>query len=100
MSIRTFLFCDVCNPRGIRCPEQRRDMRRRDFMGRRITDARAWFEGDTAQAIEQGHWVEIEGGFYYCPSCVAKGLSVDNPQREVTRGPQTFVFCDMFCLQI
>ena len=94
MSIRTFLFCDVCNPKGIRCPEQRRDMRRRDTNGRRATDARSWYEGDPALAVEEDHWVAMDGGSYLCPGCSAKGLTPDNPDKEA-RGLQTFVFCDL-----
>ena len=94
MSTRTFLFCDVCNPKGIRCPEQRRDMRRRDTQGRRATDDRAWYEGSPEQAVEDGNWVAVDGGFYLCPSCSAKGLTVDNPNKE-NKGQQTFIFCDL-----
>ena len=57
MSIRTFIFCDVCNPLGIRCPEKRRDVHRDPLIGRRHTDGRAWIEGDSAYAVERG-WVD------------------------------------------
>lgn len=94
MSIRTFLFCDVCNPRGIRTPEQRRDMQRRDTHGRRISDGRSWFEGDLEQAVNENDWVATEAGLYVCPSCDAKGLRADNVNRESTSGLRSFVFCD------
>jgi hypothetical protein len=94
MSIRTFLFCDVCNPRGIRAPEQRRDMRHRETDGRRISDARSWFEGDAAQAVNENNWVALDSGLYVCPSCNAKGLSADNMNRGSKSGLRSFVFCD------
>ena len=96
MSIRSFLFCDVCNPMRIRSPEQRRD-RRQDGRksGRRITDARSWIESTSEQAVAEFFWVVLEGGFHVCPDCNAKNLKADagsgnNPSFR------TFVFCD-FC---
>ena len=94
MSIRTFLFCDVCNPRGIRTPEHRRDMQRRETSGRRLSDARSWFEGDAEQAVNENNWVALDSGLYVCPSCDAKGLSADNVNRESKSSIRSFVFCD------
>jgi hypothetical protein len=70
MSRRTFIFCDICNPMGIRYVEMRRGAAGRDpRVGRRITDGRCWFEGDDAEARQVG-WVTVEGsGQHICPTC-------------------------------
>jgi hypothetical protein len=94
MSIRTFLFCDVCNPRRIRTPEQRRDMQRRESSGRRLSDGRSWFEGDAEQAVNENNWVALDSGLYVCPICDAKGLSADNVNRKSKSSIRSFVFCD------
>lgn len=67
-------------------------MSRRDVVGRRSTDGRSWFEGELSQA-EADNWIVDERGFYICPKCAAKGLTIDNPNKAV-RGFQTFIFCD------
>ncbi len=69
-------------------------MSRRDFSGRRITDARSWYEGDEEDAVAENNWVKIPGGFCICPRCAARGLSVDNPSADLLRGLQSVVFCD------
>ncbi len=94
MSIRTFLFCDVCNPRGVRIPEQRRDMQHRNTQGRRVTDGRSWFEGDLKSAVNDNDWVSMDGGYYVCPICSAKGLHADNMKRKSDPGLRSFIFCD------
>ena len=59
MTIRCFIFCDICNKRATRAVEERRRAHRDDpTMGRRISDGRAWFEGDEAEASEAGWLVE------------------------------------------
>lgn len=81
MSIRAFLFCDKCNPQGIRTINHRYSMIerrdtgvrhgdsvRRQFDGRRNTDGRAWFEGSLEDGIEAG-WVINEAGELLCPNC-------------------------------
>jgi hypothetical protein len=69
MAIRTFIFCDICNSMGIRTPEMRqgthRDPERR---GRRVTDSRAWFEGEITEAIAAGWLIDSEGR-HVCPGC-------------------------------
>ena len=94
MSTRSFIFCDVCNPRGIRCPEQRRDASRKDIEGRRITDARSWFEGDSEKAVSDNKWQAVVGGFHICPSCSEKGLHADNLPNLSSKSHRTFIFCD------
>lgn len=72
MSTRTFLFCDVCNPQGVRTVEQRRKLRRGDT-GKRITDGRAWYEGDAKRAVALHGWKVIGLDMHACPRCVAYG---------------------------
>ena len=68
MTFRTFLFCDICNPYGTRTVELRRDMKRSDNQGRRISDGRAWLEGDLNEAIAAG-WSVLDDGRHVCPRC-------------------------------
>ncbi|MDD2759887.1 MAG: hypothetical protein PHH11_06295 [Methylomonas sp.] len=68
MSIRKFIFCDICNPQGLRSIEFRRAPRGEERAGRRISDGRAWFEGELSQAIEAG-WVCTNDGIHICPTC-------------------------------
>jgi len=65
--LRVIIFCDICNPQGIRYIEQNRSTLRGDSGGRRITDDRAWFEGALDAALEQG-WL-YEDGQHICPHC-------------------------------
>lgn len=73
MSIRTFVFCDVCNPKGVRIVEERRNPVGRDNPGRRISDGRAWFEGSTADAEKAGWHLYVDGR-HVCPRCHQRGL--------------------------
>ncbi len=68
MSIRTFIFCDICNPQGIRTIEFRRSPREDERNGRRLCDARFWIEGSLINAIESG-WTNTPTGQHICPSC-------------------------------
>ncbi|MEE9327088.1 MAG: hypothetical protein V3U71_07305 [Cocleimonas sp.] len=68
MSIRTFIFCDICNPQGIRTIEFRRSPREGNRNGRRLCDGRFWFEGNLSAAIESG-WIDIPEGQHICPNC-------------------------------
>jgi len=68
MSIRTFIFCDICNQQGLRSIEFRRSPRENDRNGRRLCDGRAWFEGDLSAAIKNG-WVISNDGQHLCPVC-------------------------------
>lgn len=65
--LRVIIFCDICNPQGIRYIEQKRSTQRGDVEGRRITDGRAWYEGSLEEAIELG-WLH-ESGQHICPRC-------------------------------
>jgi len=68
MTIRTFIFCDICNPQGLRSLEFRRKPRKNERTGRRLCDARAWFEGDFSSAVEGGWSINNEGQ-HTCPAC-------------------------------
>ncbi len=70
MSIRKFIFCDICNPQGLRSIEFRRSPRADERSGRRISDGRAWFEGELSQAVEAG-WQCNSDGMHICPNCQA-----------------------------
>lgn len=68
MSIRKFVFCDICNPQALRSIEFRRSKRLDTRIGRRISDGRAWFEGEPKSAIEAG-WLCSPDGRHICPAC-------------------------------
>ncbi|MDD1622153.1 MAG: hypothetical protein LUQ11_11795 [Methylococcaceae bacterium] len=68
MSIRKFIFCDICNPQGLRSIEFRRSPRGDERTGRRISDGRSWFEGELNMAIKAG-WVSTSDGMHICPFC-------------------------------
>lgn len=72
MAIRTFLFCDICNPQAIRHVEQRRRRPRADSSGQRITDGRAWFEGDLELALSDHGWSVSASGKHVCPKCAKR----------------------------
>ena len=68
MSIRKFIFCDICNPQGLRSIEFRRAPRLDERNGRRISDGRAWFEGELNVAVKAG-WQVTADGRHVCPAC-------------------------------
>lgn len=73
MSRRSFIFCDICNPMGIRAVEMRRTIVGRDpRMGRRVTDGRKWFEGNDEEARAAGWLVAADSEQHICPSCFAR----------------------------
>lgn len=74
MSIRKFIFCDICNPQGIRSIEFRRAPRAEQRTGRRITDNRAWYEGDLKDAVKKAHWLCTPDGLHICPNCQKSNL--------------------------
>jgi len=65
--LRVIIFCDICNPQGIRYIEQKRSSQRGDVGGRRITDGRAWYEGTLEEALQLG-WVQHDSE-HICPRC-------------------------------
>lgn len=66
--IRLIIFCDRCNPQGIRYIEQNRNIHRSDVGGRRISDGRAWFEGPLDEALKNG-WTQPQEAVHICPRC-------------------------------
>ncbi|NOT12634.1 MAG: hypothetical protein HOP23_12495 [Methylococcaceae bacterium] len=68
MSIRTFIFCDICNPQALRTIEFRRSSRINERSGRRISDGRSWFEGELSDAISNG-WSCTDEDQHLCPAC-------------------------------
>lgn len=72
MAIRSFIFCDICNPQAIRYVEQRRGPRGDGTNGRRLTDGRSWFDGTEAAAAAEG-WT-VADGHHVCPRCQKRQL--------------------------
>jgi len=68
MSIRKIIFCDICNPRALKAVDFRRVNRESEPTGRRITEGRAWIEGEIADAVENG-WLCTSNGQHVCPVC-------------------------------
>jgi hypothetical protein len=68
MSIRKIIFCDICNPQGMRPIEFRRAPRENERTGRRISDGRAWIEGELSTATDSG-WLCTPDGRQICPMC-------------------------------
>jgi len=68
MTIRTFIFCDICNPQALRSIEFRRSPREEGRNGRRLSDGRAWLEGSLSNALEQD-WTINADGLHICPVC-------------------------------
>lgn len=56
MSIRSFIFCDICNPQGIRTIELRRSPRENDRNGRQISDGRFGMK-----AVFMRRWPQLAG---------------------------------------
>ncbi len=69
MAIRTFVFCDCCNPHGIRAVADRRSQARAVNSGRRWEDGRAWVEGALEHAIERHNWKITADGYHVCDNC-------------------------------
>lgn len=68
MTIRTFIFCDICNPQALRSIEFRRSPREEERNGRRLCDGRAWLEGNLPDATNMG-WTIDTSGQHICPAC-------------------------------
>ncbi len=98
MSLRSFVFCDICNPEGYRCIEHRRPSQRDDYYGRRVSDGRAWYEGDDSAAIENG-WVISDEGRHICPHCLEHHSPVTDSNSTNQSGKvhtaKTLLFCDL-----
>lgn len=69
MSLRIFLFCDFCNPEGIRTVDERRAPIRDTGKGRRNTDNKVWFEGSAEEAVINQGWHITEDNKHICPDC-------------------------------
>jgi hypothetical protein len=69
MTVRKVIFCDICNPRGLKTVELRRgEHRENGSVGRRITENRAWIEGEITDAVENG-WLCTPEKQHICPIC-------------------------------
>lgn len=76
VTTRTTLFCDICNTQAIRYIEQRRNPLRRN-KGQRVTDGRAWYDGDAKRAVALHGWKVIGPDKHACPRCVAAGIATN-----------------------
>jgi len=81
VSIRRFIFCEACNPQGIRCLELRRNLHRDCCHGRRWNDGRAWFEADLKIALMDAGsgWHHDGEGRHVCTDCFARPPSLPTP---------------------
>ncbi len=103
MSIRSFMFCDVCNPKGVRCLEMRRNKHRGHGTRRRWSDGRAWIETTLEVAVAEHGWVVTTQNACVCPDCYAKlrseGDAALEPVASVAQAgplePVTLTFCDI-----
>lgn len=67
MSIRTIIFCDHCNPLGLRTINDR------FTKNRRLGDYRTWYEGNLEEAHDAG-WRKSVSGHDLCPKCYENRL--------------------------
>lgn len=67
MSVKTFTFCDICNPQG-QVTVNRREQQRDDSAGRRNSDGFNWFEGFPEESADDG-WIVTSKGKHVCPRC-------------------------------
>jgi hypothetical protein len=82
MALRSFIFCDICNPLAIRYVELRRCNGRNARIGRRLTDGRNWFDGNEGEARKVG-WVASEDGRQHiCPACFGRMQSMRHVLEE------------------
>lgn len=74
MGIRTFIFCDRCNPEGNHniYVDDSHDKRN---SGKRSTDKCNVYEGRLDDAIQLG-WQLSEQGDILCPHCVENGMGM------------------------
>lgn len=77
MSVRTFVFCDGCNPQAIRNV----DDNAHDY--RRNSDERSWYEGTLEEAMKLG-WEMTKQGDILCSHCVENSVAEEliNYQRD------------------
>lgn len=81
MARRSFIFCDICNPMALRAIEMRRVDGRDHRNGRRLSDGRAWFDGNDQEARFAG-WLVAEDGQHICPACFERLRSMRNLLEE------------------
>lgn len=69
MSIRTFIFCDGCNPQGVR------NVYENSQYDRRNSDGRSWYEGTLEDAVKLG-WEVSSDNTTLCPHCIESGMAL------------------------
>lgn len=66
MGVKTFIYCDYCNPNAIRVVD-RRPPERASVGGRRNSDSRSFIDGGNGEAAAAG-WTIVRG-MHFCPRC-------------------------------
>lgn len=84
MGVRTFIYCDYCNPNAIRFVD-RRPPERAFVGGRRNSDSRSFIDGDDADALAAG-W-KVVMGRHFCPRCTQHAEHLQGGQSD-TPGTQ------------
>ncbi len=77
MAIRTFIFCDRCNPQCIRTISSLSDFKRRN------SDDRSWFGGSIQGALKEG-WKSLNNK-HLCPRCVDVTASKPRPSLKLVK---------------
>lgn len=67
MSVKTYTFCDICNPHAFIAIDRREHPRDAET-GRRAGDECSWFEGRPEDSAEEG-WIVTSRGKHVCPKC-------------------------------
>lgn len=72
MSLKTFVFCDLCNPLCIHQVDRREQGREGiASAGRRFTDNYSWVEGEPGEIADSG-WIVTSNNKHICPRCYAR----------------------------
>lgn len=71
MSIKTFIFCDLCNPLCLHQIDRREQARDGLAAGRRFSDNYSWIEGSAEEIGEYG-WIVTSNHKHICPRCYAR----------------------------
>lgn len=71
MSMKTFIFCDLCNPLCLHQMDRREQSREGIAAGRRFTDNYSWLEGGIDESTQNG-WMVTSNNKHICPRCYAK----------------------------
>ena len=72
MSIKSIMFCDLCNQAGVRAVDRRISAEGSRLYGRRLHDGRSSVVYQPGDPMPEG-WICDEAGQYHvCPLCVTR----------------------------